>query len=517
MTSTVFHRPPPSSTVFHWRLIAALSLLTLGLHVLANLVSPYGFHRDEFLYFAMGRHLQLFRMDFPPAIAILAEAVRGTLGDGLFGIRLVPALCATLLVLLAGLFAWSLGGGRYAQFLAGLAVLGSPLFMRTGNLFQPVVLDQVAWTLALLALAWLAATGDGRWWLAIGAACGFGLLAKFSIAFIGFGIFLATLATPLRRQLGTRWPWLGAALALAIGAPSIVGQIRLDLPIVLQMRGLSQSQLEHVSPLGFVMTQLLFGPGTLLAVAAAVGFVVVPLLRPFRVVGWACLVTFLVLLGLRGKAYYFGPVYPALYAAGAVTLEHIARPRLGTAVRWGAVILVVAYGLFALPIGLPILPPEAMARYAGNIGAARRNNQGKVGRLPQDYADMLGWEEQVRAVARVYDALPAAERAEAVIVGDNYGEAGALEFYGPRYGLPAPISAAGTYWQFGPGDKPGTVVIVLGEEPRSLRAHADSVVLAARVANPWGVEEEQDVPIVVGRRLKTTLQALWPSLGGRYR
>src|SRR5512143_3445903 len=227
-------KPPPTSTTsitstnLHWGIIGGIALATLILHVLANLVSPYGFHRDEFLYFAMGRHLQLFRMDFPPAIAILAEAVRGVLGDGLFGIRLVPALCATLLVLLAGLFAWRLGGGRYAQLLAGLAVLGSPLFMRAGNLFQPVVLDQVTWTLALLALAWLAATGDGRWWLAIGAACGFGLLAKFSIAFIGFGIFLATLLTPLRRQLGTRWPWAGAALALAIGSPSIVGQIRLD-------------------------------------------------------------------------------------------------------------------------------------------------------------------------------------------------------------------------------------------------------------------------------------------------
>jgi hypothetical protein len=505
------------ATLLHRRTIATLALATLGLHLVTNIVTPYGFHRDEFLYFAMGRHLQLFRMDFPPAIAMLAEAVRGTLGDGLVGIRLVPALCATLLVVLAGLFARELGGGRYAQFLAGLAVLGSPLFMRTGNLFQPVVLDQVAWTLALLALARLAATGDGRWWLAIGAACGLGLLAKFSIAFIGFGIFLATLLTPLRRQLGTRWPWLGATLAFVIGAPSIVGQIRLDFPIVLQMQGLSESQLEHVSPLGFVLTQLLFGPGALLALAAVVGFVVVPGLRPFRAVGWACLVVFLVLIGLRGKAYYFGPAYPVLYAAGAVTLEHIVRPRLGTAFRWVAVILVVAFGLFSLPLGLPILPPEAMARYAGNIGAARRNNQGVLGRLPQDYADMLGWEQQVQAVARIYHALPATERAVAVIVGDNYGEAGALEFYGPRYGLPAPISAAGTYWQFGPGDKPGTVVIVLGEEPQSLRDHADSVVLAARVLNPWGVEEEQDVPIVVGRRPRTTLQALWPSLAGRYR
>lgn len=503
--------------VLHWRILTILVLATFALHLVTNAITPYGFHRDEFLYFAMGRHLQLFRMDFPPAIAILARAVRGMLGDGLFGIRLVPALLSALLVGLAGMLAREFGGGRYPQFLAGLSVLASPLFMRSGNLFQPVVLDQVAWALALLALARLAATNDARWWLAIGAACGFGLLAKFSIAFIGLGIFLATLVTPLRRQLATRWPWLAAALALGIGAPSIVGQIRLDFPIVLQMQGLSEWQLEYVTPLGFVTTQLLFGPGTLLALVAAVGFVVVPTLRPFRVVGWACLVAFLVLLALRGKAYYFGPAYPALYAAGAVTLERIARPRLGAWVRWGAAAMLVAFGLFALPIGLPILAPPAMARYAGDIGAARRTNQGELGRLPQDFADMLGWERQVQAVARVYHGLSPAEQREAVIVGDNYGEAGALDFYGPRYGLPAPISAAGTFWQFGPGDRPGTVVIVLGEEPRNLRDYADSVVLAARVENPWGVAEERDVPIVVGRRPRTTLQALWPSLAGRYR
>jgi hypothetical protein len=506
-------RPPAIA----WWVIVTLGVATLALHLTANVISPYGFHRDEFLYFAMGRHLQLFRMDFPPAIAILAEAVRGTLGDGLVGIRLVPALAGTLVVVLAALFARELGGGRFAQLLSGLAILGSPLFMRSGNLFQPVVLDQVAWTLALLALARLAATNDARWWIAIGASCGLGLLAKFSIAFVGLAIFLATLVTPLRRQLGTRWPWLGAALALGIGAPSLVGQIRLDFPIVLQMQGLSQGQLEHVSPLGFVATQFLFGPGTLLAVVAAAGFVMVTALRPYRVVGWACLAAFVVLLLLRGKAYYFGPAYPALYAGGAVTLERMPWPRAGTWLRRSAVALVVVFGMFALPLGLPILPPAAMVRYPGNIGAARRTNQGEAGRLPQDYADMLGWEQQVQAVARVYHGLPLSEQHEAVIVGDNYGEAGALEFYGPRYDLPPPISPAGTYWQFGPGDKPGQVVIVLGEEPRNLRDYADSVELAARVANPWGVAEEQDVPIAVGRRPRTTLQALWPSLAGRYR
>lgn len=510
MTAT---NPRPPLSV---RTLLALSAVKLGMHVGANLVTPYGFHRDEFLYFAMGRHLQLFRMDFPPAIAILAVTVRGILGDGLLGIRLVPALFSTLVLALAVLLARELGGGRYAQFLAGLCVLASPLFMRSGNLFQPVVLDQAAWALALFALARLARTNDARWWVAIGAACGFGLLAKFSIAFLGVGILLATLCTPLRVQLATRWPWLGAVLALAIGAPSIVGQIRLAYPIVLQMRGLAASQLEHVTPVGFFTTQLLFGPGTLLALIAAWGFFRNPRLRVFRVVGWACLAVFVILLVSRGKAYYFGPAYPVLYAAGAVILDGLGDSGAAVAGRWVSVALVTAFGLGGLPLGLPVLGPEALVRYPGNIGAARRTNQGVQDRLPQDYADMLGWEQEVQAVARVFHDLTPAEQSEVVLVGDNYGEAGALDFYGPRYGLPAPISPAGTFWQFGPGTKPGKVVVVLGEQPESLRHYADSVVLATRVLNPWGVREERDVPVIVGRLPKTTVQALWPSLAGRY-
>jgi len=508
---TVTARPPLSVGA-----LLALVAAKLGLHVWANLITPYGFHRDEFLYFAMGRHLQLWRMDFPPAIAMLAATVRALLGDGLFGIRLVPAIAGTLVLVLAVLCARELGGRWYAQLLAGIAVLASPLFLRPANLFHPVVLDQAAWSLALLALARLARTNEPRWWLGVGAACGLGLLAKFSIAFIGLAIFVATLIAPLRSQLRTRWPWLAALLALALGAPSLVGQVRLGFPIVLQMRDLTHSQLEHVTPLGFVATQLLFGPGSLLAVVAAVGLVRLPALRPFRVLGWACLAVFVLLLVARGKAYYFGPAYPALFAAGAVTLESIASPRLGATLRWAAVLLLLANGVFSLPLGLPILGPEALTRYPGNISAARRTNMGELDRLPQDYADMTGWEEQVQAVAAVYHDLPLREQADVVLVGDNYGEAGALDFYGPRYGLPAPISPAGSFWQFGPGTRPGKVVIVLGEQPESLRHYADSVVLVARVVNPWGVVQERDVPIIVGRRPKTTVQALWPSLAGRY-
>jgi 4-amino-4-deoxy-L-arabinose transferase-like glycosyltransferase len=456
-------------------------------------------------------------MDFPPAIALIAEAVRATLGDSLLAIRLVPALAGTALVILAALVARELGGGRWAQALAALGVLASPLFLRSANLFQPVVLDQLAWTVALYALVRLCREDRPRWWLLLGAALGAGLLTKFSATFIGLALLLALLATGRRAWLRTPWPWLAALLALAIGSPSVVGQLRLDFPVLGQMADLRQVQLERVTPLDVLAGQLLWGPATLIGAAGLVGLLADRRLRAFRVVGWTCLWVFVILMALHGKAYYAGPVYPALIGAGGVMLERVRGARLGPVLRWGGAAALLLTMAVLLPIGVPILPPAAMARYARAIGAssALRTNTGEMERLPQDYADMLGWEEQVRAVARVYRSLPAPDRARTVLVGANYGEAAALDFFGPRYGLPAVVSPTGSYWFFGPGTKPGDVVVTIGAGREDLVPLFDSVEVGGRVTSPWSVAEERDLTIYVARGPHRTLQELWPSLAGR--
>jgi hypothetical protein len=179
--------------------------------------------------------------------------------------------------------------------------------------------------------------------------------------------------------------------------------------------------------------------------------------------------------------------------------------------------VLFAFGLVVLPLGVPLLPPAEMAAYARALGvtAAVRTNTGEMGALPQDFADMLGWEEQVAAAARVYHALPADLRERAVLVADNYGEAGALDLYGPRYGLPEVVSPAGSYWFFGPGDRPGDVVLTVGVTADALRQYFDSVETVAVAGHPWAVEEERRVPISVGTGARTTLQELWPKLAGQ--
>ncbi len=504
--------------------VAALAAAKLALHLVVLVVSPYGIQRDAFLYFAMGDHLRFWRMDFPPFIAVMANVQTALFGHTMAAARVFPALEGTLILVLAALIARELGGGTFAQALAALGVLTGGIFLRPSTLFQPVVLDQLWWTLALYTLLRVgraAQAGDARgqrnWWLAFGVATGLGLLTKFSILFLGVATLGALVVTPLRRALRTPWPWLAAALAFAIGSPSIVGQLRLGYPVVGQMHDLAASQLSHVSWLSFVAAQPFMVGFTAwpLAVAGAVALVAWKPLGAYRAAGWACVLAFLLLLALHGKAYYIGPIYPALLAAGAVWLEAVSAgpaPRVRRAFRWAVAALLLIEGAVGLPVALPLLSRPATARYIVRAGYdwALGTNWGGTDLLPQDFADQTGWRRQARALAGVYHALSPEDRAQAVIGADNYGEAGAAEFYAGAYDLPPVVCGCGSYWFFGPGTRPGTVLIAIGNDSADVAQLYGDVRRVARVLSPWSVQEERDVPIYVARQPKMTLQQVWP-------
>jgi 4-amino-4-deoxy-L-arabinose transferase-like glycosyltransferase len=524
--------PRPARRLILW-VVAAL----VAIHLLVAVVAPYGFHRDEFLYMAMGRNLQLFAMDFPPLIAILSELQRGLLGDSVWSLRLAPALAHGATVLLTALMTARLGGGAYAQLLAMLAAATAPLFLRAGSLFQPVVFDQLWWTLALYALVRVAEEsrdgrfeavaskrdrGSGRHWILLGIACGFGLLTKFSILFFGVAT-LAAIGVNRRGWLLTPGPWVAASLALVIGAPSWIGQLRLGFPVISQMDSLREGQLDRIGYGDFLAELVLMhGPGAfLLAAIGAAALVASTRFTRCRVVGWSCLLAILLIMGMRGKPYYVGPVFPTLYAAGAVVVAdqfaRIGRSGMVHAARAAAVLLVVGWSAALLPVVLAVFPPEPTARFASAVGvtSATTTNQGVVLPLPQDHADMLGWEEKVARVAAVYNALDANEKLAAVIVPSNYGQAGAIDFYGPRFGLPRARAPIGSYWFWGPGEKPGDVVIAIGGEAEDLQGFCGELALATRIDERWVVPEERNLAIWICRRPPRTLQEIWPEFRGR--
>jgi len=501
-------RRVPLSAAALW--LVGVKLVT---HLAAAIVTPYEFHRDELLYFSMGTHLRLFGMDFPPFIAMLSEALRATVGVSVFTYRFIPALFGAAVMLLAVWIARELGGGGRAQLLTALAVLLNPLFLRTASLFQPVVLDQLWWLLGFWALLRLINTEDPRWWLLLGCAGGLGLLSKFSILFFGLAVLIGLLVSDRRRALAGPWPWVALGIALVIGSPSIVGQIRLEFPVLEQMAGLREGQLNRITPGEQLFEQAIWGPQILLALTGLIALLARRDTRPYRIVGLAALAGFLLFAVLKGKAYYAGPLHPPLYAAGAVTLERLARSGLQRALTWTLVAAMLAWGLFVLPFGLPVLPPEPMARYAAMTGitAGTKTNWGGQLELPQDYADMLGWEEKAKAVASMlFVEEPSLVRHGAVLYGANYGQAGALDLYGRRLGLPPVVSLAGSWYFFGPGDRPGNPVVLLGVEPEELESvGCGKVELATRVENRWGVPEERDVPVTFCYDPSITLQQLW--------
>ncbi|HSC58912.1 MAG TPA: glycosyltransferase family 39 protein [Gemmatimonadales bacterium] len=500
-------RPPLTRWVW------AVAALSLAAHFLPT--PGYGFHRDELLYLAMGEHLRPLTMEFPPLIAALAELARALPLPLLAAIRLLAALAAAGTGVLTALLVRETGGGRIAQGSAAAAVLCSPLFVRAGTLFQPVVFEQLWWTLAFLALAALLAGRDRRWWLVLGVALGLGALTKFSVAFLGVGVLVAVLASPLRQDLRARWPWLAALVMTLLAVPTVLGQVVHGWPFLAQARELKADQLQHFSRVEFVTGQFpLLGTAAPLWLIGFGALLFAPAFRRFRSLGWAALIIFATLLVAGGKAYYFGPALPLLVAAAAMLLVlWLDRPGR----RWALALVIAACVLGNLPLypfGAPVLPPAAMVRYELRFGqGADRTNSGGQLPLPQDYADMTGWREQVEAVAGVYRSLPPEERARAAILATNYGRTGALALFGREYGLPYPISRNGDFWFWGTGGKSGEIVIVVGASRESLGTFFGEVTEAARVRDPWGVEEERDVTVWICRHPRTDLESGFRMLG----
>ncbi len=476
---------------------AAIILALAGIKFLITVATSgrYGYHRDELYYIACGRHLALGYVDFPPVTPLLARLAEILFGTSLTGLRLFPAIAGTVILLLTAWMARELGGGRFAQVLAALAILLSPMYLGGNLLFQTVTFDQLAWVIVLCLVIRLVKNDDQQLWLAIGAAFGFGLLTKYTIIALGIGLVGGLLLTPARRQLLTPWPWLGALIALLMVAPNLVWQIQHNWPTLDYLR---QHQSESGSRLDFIVQQiLLIGPPSL--PLALLGFVQLFRQHRYRLLGWTCVLVQLILLLSSGKPYYAGPLYPILFAAGAVGVADFAVRRRADWLRPAAAGLVLL-GILAVPISIPLLPAQTMA-------------DTDLWKVRKDYADMVGWPEMAASVAHVYDGLPEAERRSTVILGWSYGLTAPIDFYGPRYGLPTPISPHLTYYYWKPAHVDATTVIALGVPHQELTTLFRDVTQVGTVGNDLGIpNEEFGSPIYLCRGPKVSLDDVWPKL-----
>jgi hypothetical protein len=486
----------------------------LLIHVL--LANRYGYFRDELYFLDCGRHLDWGYVDHAPLIGLVARFAL-FFGGSLPALRVFPAVAGAVLVALTGLIAWRLGGGRFAQGLAGLAVIVMPIYLGIDSILTMNAFEPLFWMGCVYLLVRILQSGQSRLWIPFGILAGLGLMNKHSTAFFLLAVGVGLLLSPERRELRKPWPWLAGAVASLIFLPNLWWQVQHDFPTLEDLRNVARIGKNVVlGPAAFLGQQVLIIHPVLLPVwLTGLGYLLIARRGRFRALGFAFAAFFLLLFALRGKNYYLAPIYPMLLAAGAVAIEAGLARRARSGGRWprvAIVTLLLAGGAVTAPLVLPLLAPEQYVAYQAWLGVGPPKTEvSHSGPLPQLFGDQFGWEELTVEVARIYAALSPEERARAAVFANNYGEAGAIDLFGPRYGLPAAISAHQTYFFWGPRGFRGDVVIVLQDNRQSLERLCASVEQAGEHYDPWGMEEENG-PIFVCRGLRTPLDELWPRL-----
>jgi hypothetical protein len=491
-----------------WLLAAAAILLQM----LTN--GRYGYFRDELYFLACGDHLAWGYVDFAPLVALLARVSRAVLGDSLHAIRLLPALALGAEIALTGLITRELGGKRFAIFLACVSVLMAPVILNNAARLSMNPFEPLFWMGCVYFLL-RAINGDQPKMLAwCGVMLGLGLENKHSTAFFFVSLLAGLLATSARRLILTKWFGIAAAIATLIFLPNLLWQVEQHFPTLEALRNVKATHKNvELPPLAFFRQQIMMlNRASVLVWIAGLGFLLFGIqAKRWRALGITYLVFLAIMMTLKGKDYYLAPIYPMLLAAGGVFWETLTEARGGW--RWMRVALpavVIAIGLIAVPLVVPVLPVEKVVAYMEALGIKMsRTEMQDRGRLPQHFGDEFGWPEMVSETAKVYNSLPAEQRAKTGILAGTYGDAGAIDFFGPRLGLPKAISGHQNYYLWGPRGYTGESLIFLHYDLEDVQRWCQSVQVGPKLDPYYGMGEER-YTILVCNGLKKPLAEVWP-------
>ena len=490
------------------------AVLKLLLHFIFN--SYYNYFRDELYYLACGEHLAWGYPDHAPMVALMAKTSRVLFGESLFSLRFFPAVAGALKVFITALLVKEFGGGRFATFLACLCVFCAPVYLAIDNLMAMNAVEPVFWMLCVYFGCLAIKRENPRYWLWFGLFAGLGLMNKHSMLLFGFSFVVGLLLTKERKAFLSIYFWLGGAIAFLIFLPNIIWQFQNNFATLEVLQNVQKiGKNVAMSPFGFFGTQIL----ALLPVSLPVWIAGIWYFfgnkegKRFRLLGICYLSLFALMIYFGAKDYYLVPIYPMLLAGGAVWWEDLLEKiRALRFVKYALPILIFLLFLVLLPVVLPVLPVETLISYQTAIGF-RPPKQEVLHDSPlqQFYSDQFGWQEMVETVAEVYNKFSPEEREKIGIYASNYGEAGAIDFFGREYGLPKAISRHQSYFLWGPRGYTGEVLIMLGTSKEDAEKICESVEEKTEVNHPYSDGYEK-YKILICRNTKKPLPEIWQSL-----
>ncbi len=503
--ATMKDRTSPELPPLAGGILIGLCAAKVLLHIFTS-VRHYGYFRDELYYLDMARHLDWGYVDAAPLIAVYAK-VALWMGGSLWALRILPALAGTGLIALTMLIVRELGGGRYAQLLAGFCVLLCPAVLIADSLLTMNAFEPLFWMGCMLVTARILRTGDSRLWIWFGVLAGLGLENKHSTLSFGFAVTIALLLTEHRRELARPWIWIAGAIAVALFLPNLIWQIRYHFPTIEDLANVRREGKNVVlGPLAFVKEQIIDLHPILLPVWLA-GVVWFLRERRWRMLGLTFVVFFVVMEVAHAKNYYVFPIYPMLFAGGAVVIERWLANRAAWT-RAAVVAIIVLAALPAIPMVTWMLPPERLLAYQNALGfKPSKQEVHHESLLPQPVADQFGWPELANEVAGIYNSLTPEERAETGIWAGNYGEAGAINLFGPKLGLPRAYSRHQTHWFWGPPPQVYKNLIVIQWSLDDVRDNCTSYQ-AFEHYQRFGMGEE-NTPIYLCRGVTFDIQKIW--------
>jgi hypothetical protein len=492
-------------------IIVVFVLAKLLLHLYTNAFEGYGVFRDELYLYACSLRPDIGYVDQPPLSVWVLGGYTSLFGKSLFVMRLVPALLGAAAIIPLAASVRLLGGSKVALVISLSAYIISPIYLAFCGYYSMNSIDLLLWNTIIYLIIKLTKSRQRRIWIYLGFCMGLALMNKIGMLWFGMGFLISLVLTKERRWLKTLWPYLAGAIAFLLFSPYIIWNALNAWPTI-EFLGSTASKYQTQNISTFLSGQLLINnPANLIVWVPGLLY----LLFSKTTVTRQLLFIFLTILSVllvngHSKPEYLSPIFFVLFIGGGLAIEQWTQNK-----RWIAHLIIANQwvGILAAPLAIPILPVEKYIAFAQMLGMAPSTAEGhELSALPQFYADMFGWENQVRAVASVYHGLSEAEKARCVIFGDNYGRAGAIDYFSETYDLPLSIGNHNNYWIWGPRAGSWDLLIILSDEVGSKSDIFEEVIEMGTVSSKYAIPYENNLKVYLCKYPKVSIADLWPEL-----